>query len=303
MKRLFKLLTLTFAVMLLTLPTDAAVKQKKSKKGDVVRLIDYNIMNGMWYDQYNNYDRFVKWVSEQHPDVFAICEGASNWDANRKSTKRDAGPRFLPDSLQQLAVRWGHKFVAVGPYQDNYPVAFTSRYPIEVVQRIGGDAVSHGALHVKINGVNYVVLHLWPQRYSMGDKTKKDNGGDAFRVKEMQYILDATILNPKYKGEKHWMMMGDFNSVSPVDDFKYNGSRFLGVHELIRKAYAHDPIAEMHPGAFIASEQNDRVRIDFIYCTEAIMKGMKAAEIIKDDFTLVASDHRPVMVEFAAPKK
>ena len=42
------------------------------KKAQTVRLMDYNIADGMWYDQYNRYDRFVAWVRTQDPDVFAI---------------------------------------------------------------------------------------------------------------------------------------------------------------------------------------------------------------------------------------
>ena len=52
---------------------------------------------------------------------------------------------LTPDSLSALAARWGHKYAVVGPYQDNYPVAVTSRFPIKVVQRIG-DGLSHGAI-------------------------------------------------------------------------------------------------------------------------------------------------------------
>ena len=271
------------------------------KKAQTVRLMDYNIADGMWYDQYNRYDRFVAWVRTQDPDVFAICEGATHWNEHKKTVSKEQMPRYLPDSLHLLAERWGHPYTAIGPYQDNYPVAFTSKYPIEVVQRIG-EGLSHGALHVKINGVNYVVLHLWPQRYSMGDKTRKDNGGEAFRVEEMRRILDATILNPKFAGEKHWLMMGDFNSHSPLDK-PFHGTRNYDVHDLVRSAYSHDIVGDWFSGEFVPSTTRGKARIDFIYCTDGIWDGVKRVETVHDAFTDKASDHRPIVVEFRTPKK
>lgn len=298
-------LKLKFAALLLlagifaTAPA-AEARRPAKKKVQTVRLMDYNIADGMWYDQYNNYDRFAKWVRMQDPDVFAICEGATHWNEQKKTVSKEQMPRYLPDSLHLLAERWGHSYTVVGPYQDNYPVAFTSKYPIEVVQRIG-EGLSHGALHVKINGINYVVLHLWPQRYSMGDKTRKDNGGEAFRVEEMRRILDATIRNPKFAGEKHWMMMGDFNSHSPLDK-PFHGERNYDVHNLVRMAYPHDIVGDYFSGEFVPSTTGGKARIDFIYCTDEIWEGVKHVETVHDTFTDKASDHRPVVVEFRVPK-
>ena len=101
--------------------------------GSPIKLIDYNIADGMWYDQFNHYDRFVSWVKGQDPDILAICEGATHWDKDRDETPKTC-PRYLPDSLSVLAARWGHPYVGIGPYQDNYPVAFTSKFPIEVIE-------------------------------------------------------------------------------------------------------------------------------------------------------------------------
>lgn len=288
------------AAMVLPVTSVAKNKKRDTKTPSVIRLIDYNIADGMWYDQYNNYDLFVEWVKEQDPDVFAICEAATHWNEHKKTVDKDRMPRYLPDSLDRLARRWGHPYTVVGPYQDNYPVAFTSKYPIELVQRIG-EGLSHGALHVRIDGINYVVLHLWPQRYSMADKTRSDNGGEAFRVEEMNRILDATVRNPKHAKEKHWVMMGDFNSHSPLDS-AYHGRRNYEVHRLVRSVYPHDIVGDFHAGTFVPSTVGGRARIDFIYCTDALYKGVTRAECTKKGFTAVASDHLPILVEFATPR-
>ena len=63
-------------LFLVALP--ALVAAGKEYGGRKIRLIDYNILNGMWYDQYNDYDRFVFWVNSMAPDVLTLCEGATH---------------------------------------------------------------------------------------------------------------------------------------------------------------------------------------------------------------------------------
>ena len=280
----------------------SAVEPNAAMARKPMRLICYNIADGMWYDQYNGYDRFAAWVAAQDPDILALCEAATHWNEHRKTVPADVMPRYLPDSLSRLAARWGHRYVAVGPYQDNYPVAVTSKRPIEIVQRLGGSGLSHGALHVRIDGINYVVLHLWPHKYSKDDPARRDNLGDAYRLGEIRRILDSTILDPRFAAEEHWMMMGDFNVRSPVDS-AYVGPRNYEVHTSIRNAYPHDVIAEKHPGIFVPSVVKGDKRIDFIYCTDALFGGVMRAEIPTDAFTDAASDHRPVLIEFQKRRK
>lgn len=60
---------------------------------------------------------------------------------------------------------------------------------------------------MKIRGINYVVVHLWPQRYSLQDKDKSrsDNLGDTTRVREIRHILHETLLNPRFADETYWV--------------------------------------------------------------------------------------------------
>ena len=44
-----------------------------------LRLLYWNIQNGMWSGQGDNYTRFVDWVSTQNPDVCVWCEAVSNY--------------------------------------------------------------------------------------------------------------------------------------------------------------------------------------------------------------------------------
>ena len=301
----------TLLLLCMALPISAKPKKSDNSTPKTVRFMDFNIADGMWKDQFNNYDDFVAWMKSQKVDIFAVCEAASHWNENKKSLPKNEEARYLPYHWDELAARWGHNYTALGAYQDNYPVAITSRFPIEVVQRLGGKQLSHGALHAKIMGVNYVVIHLWPQAYRKGDKTKtKGNGGNEFRLSEINYIMDQTIRNPKYANEEHWVMAGDFNSWSPKDSAfhdEIHGSnrkkRNKGVHNAVLNVYPHDVISDKNPYEYQASTRRGRSRIDFIYCTEKLYSTVKRAYTVTDDFVHRTSDHRPLVMIMKQPKK
>ena len=153
---------------------------------------------------------------------------------------------------------------------------------------------------MKIRGINYVVVHLWPQRYSLQDKDKSrsDNLGDTTRVHEIRHILHETLLNPRFADETYWVMLGDFNSLSPVDSTRYSPQPDYGVHRLVRRYYPCDAVAHFHPGAFVPSETRNRKRIDYVYCSEAMSRRLIGAETLDADFTREASDHKPTLVLF-----
>ena len=113
-----------------------------------LRLINWNIQNGMWDGQNDNYDRFVNFVKAQDPDVCVWCEAQSIWktDSDQAMAAED---RYLVHNWGELAARYGHKYWAVGGHRDNYPQVITSKYPINVVSNILGYEsdviVAHGA--------------------------------------------------------------------------------------------------------------------------------------------------------------
>ena len=47
--------------------------------GRDLKILYWNIQNGMWSDQGNNYDNFVAWVKKYEPDICVWCEGRSNF--------------------------------------------------------------------------------------------------------------------------------------------------------------------------------------------------------------------------------
>ena len=250
---------------------------------DTLRLISYNILEGMKLDQTTGKTELAAWVHSMNPDILALQE------ANK----------FTQESLERLAASYGHPYVVTNIKKgDNYPVALTSKYPVEVIAKIT-EGVSHGAIHVRIRGVNIVVLHLWP--HATGSNGYAD--GNSYRMAEITAFLDGTL--KAHPGEVRWLMMGDFNSVSPLDADDLPGGVGLNydVHTKVLGSGYHD-LMRSYRGYFIPScptaafAGGNATRIDFIYGSSAMLSDMTCVETVRDDFTDTRSDHYPLMTEF-----
>ncbi|MDL2265917.1 endonuclease [Parabacteroides sp. OttesenSCG-928-G07] len=295
---------------------------------DNLRVLFWNIQNGMWSGQDDNYDAFVEWVSEQQPDICIWCEAQSIY----LSGTADAMPRedrYLVDNWDELAARYGHTYCYVGGHRDNYPQVITSKYPIENIARITDaepdSIVSHGAgwARVNVNGqaLNLVSLHLWPLRYTYGATDREasiaENGGDRYRRMEMEYICNQTIKSVSGAEEQMWFMAGDFNARSRRDNWFYkypeDDTRLL-VHDYIQQNTPYiDIIADKYPNEFKTTTYGES-RIDFVYCTRPLYDRIVQAEVLLDEYTTPVrdpkglsnfwnpSDHLPILVEFKMGK-
>lgn len=319
MKKIFLAFALLIAAALLVLTGSSAPKSAN------FRLLYWNIQNGMWDGQSDNYARFVGWVKAQKPDVCVWCEASTIYfdGTDQPMPKED---RYLPEHWAELARRYGHKYVFLGGWRDSYPQVITSRYPIEEVSRITGNAdtlVCHGAgwarLHVKGKTLNIVTLHTWPQAYGFQvkeedrERSKAAHEGDYYRRTEMEYICSHTIGTEPAAATQYWMMMGDFNSRSRVDNWVYHypedDTRLL-VHDYIRAATPYlDIVHERHPNDFYTTT-GGRSRIDYVYCTKPLLECVVSDRIVSDEYTTPVrnpqnisnfwhpSDHRPIVVDF-----
>jgi endonuclease/exonuclease/phosphatase family metal-dependent hydrolase len=290
-----------------------------------LRLLHWNIQNGMWDGQNDNYDRFVDFVKSQDPDICVWCEAQSIWktDSDQKMDEKD---RYLVKNWGELAARYGHKYWGIGGHRDNYPQVITSKYPINYVSKIVGNEetiVSHGAgwATIEVNGktINIVTLHTWPQAYAYGaedrEASKAEQGGDKYRAKEIQYICEHTIGTVPGAENQYWMMMGDFNSRSRVDNdyYKYaDDDPKLLVHDYVRANTPYlDVIKEKYPDEFKPTTGSKTARIDYVYCTKPLYDRITFADIIWNEYTTPVrdpqglsnfwrpSDHMPILVDFA----
>lgn len=246
-------------------------------------VISYNILEGMKEDKANNFDNFVEWVKLQAPDVLAIQE-ANN---------------FTQESLSELAARYGHSY-AVYNKKGSFPVSITSKYPIEVRSHMVDDRVYHGGVHVTIKGINFVVLHLYPFQTAYGGY----ENGDEYRVSEVETYLGNTIL--KYPVEPYWLMMGDFNTYSPLDQEYYveMGKKLnYDVHSLMLRSGYSDTYSEKHNyfTHTVPTKMNNgeiKRRLDFIYGSSNVSRNIISSSMIVDEFTDIYSDHYPCKVIF-----
>ena len=294
---------------------------------DNLRVLYWNIQNGMWSGQGDNYTRFVDWVSAQNPDVCVWCEAVSNYrTASDEKVKPEEA--YLPEHWGELARRYGHEYWYKGGHRDNFPQVITSKYPIENVARLIGavpdSIVSHGAgwAQIRKNGhtLNIVSLHTWPQVYGFGLTDKQERKasaavreGDKFRRTEIEYVCSHTIGSVPGAEKQLWMMMGDFNSKSRVDNYEYgfpeDTTAFL-VHDYIRQYTPYvDVIAAKYPGEF-QTTTGRRSRIDYVYCTRPLYDRIVSARIVSDEYTTPVrdpqelrnfwhpSDHRPIIIDF-----
>ena len=279
------------------------------------KLISWNIQNGMWSDQANNYDNFVEFLKTTDPDICVFCEA--------KTTHLESGQEpYLPANWDKVAARYGHQYVYLAMEQDNSPQVITSKFPINNVKRIAGNGsdtiVGHGAgwVRIEMDGKTYniVCMHAMPFAMGRGRGFGGPGGGggnDEFRKKEVEYVCKNTILTSEHPENELWLMMGDFNSISSLDNDHYGlsaDSSIYCVHDYIRNNTPYiDVIANKHPGEFIQSSQNGR-RIDFIYATQPVIGQIKSAQILNSGYTeqhresgaqyWVPSDHRPILIEF-----
>lgn len=291
-----------------------------------LRVLYWNIQNGMWDGQGDNYGRFAGWVKEQDPDICVWCESISLYKDNTAEPLQEE-ERYLPQGWKELAARYGHQYIYMGGHRDDYPQVITSRFPINDVKRIVGNGkdtiVSHGAGWATIDfagkRLNIVTLHTWPQRWGFNvpagdrERSKAAHEGDRQRLMEMEHICGATICGSRDAGNEYWMMMGDFNAKSATDNWFYkwpeDTAAFL-VHNYIKEATPYiDAVARKHPDEFLTTT-GGKTRIDFFYCTEPLYEKIVRADVVSDEYTTPVrnaekisnfwhpSDHRPIIVDF-----
>ncbi len=310
------------------LPKSNATVCDTTRSENTLRVLYWNIQNGMWVDQGNNYDKFVEWVREYDPDICVWVEAATFYrtDSVERITKEE---KYLPDGWPEVAARYGHNYTAVAG--TIHPQVVTSKYPIETVEYMRNTEdpkrpIRHGVAiqSVNVNGeeIYLVPLHFWPYAYDidvenspkeMQDSSAAEFGGERFyRLHEIEYICEHTVNNPKYASVQNWLMLGDFNSISPLDSWHYglpdDAPVFLTQSYLRDSTSLVDVIANRFPDQFVASSLSGR-RIDYVHASKAMYDRIDKAMTLTDDWTFgyridgmlnfcYPSDHFPLLVDF-----
>lgn len=254
---------------------------------DTMKVITYNVMNGMSRDSSAGKAGFCTWLKSQNPAIVGFQE------LNGFTQKR----------LEALGADYGNPY-AILMERGTYKVGLTSRYPI-VEAEVITDNMTHGFIIARIRDDHVVVAHLAPNSY------KK-------RRREIALIL-ATIRARDPDLRNKWILMGDLNSLSPLDKAFYavddrkrqrtiqakkkyphnerliDGTRIdYQVQQRILDDGFTDSFHQFGGNVLRSSETTGRV--DYIYVTGALKRKVLSAHFIRDAFTRNHSDHVPMCV-------
>ena len=305
------------------------VENRWAKSSTTLRVLMWNIQNGMCADQHNTYDNFVAWVKKWDPDVCIWCESETN-KKNMSGTGISDNSGYLTEGWSELCLRYGHSYAYVGGNRDGFPQTVTSKYPITNVKRIttgtsSSKPISHGAgyCRITVNGktINIVTCHMWPQAYAYGTSSANQEsnaaefGGDYYREYEMKYIVDNTVKKSTYSSQTYWILGGDTNSKSPKDQWYYGSSvadvKYLPHKYIIDNTNLKDVIADYYPaGTYFMTSTYGKNRIDIMYASPEMFNRITNSIMLMDEWTSLLpawsyhtafrdpSDHRPVLVDF-----
>lgn len=321
----YRSITASGAVTGMWLDNLTVTKVPGTEKKGTLRILYWNIQNGMWWDQGNNYDNFVAFVKKYNPDICVWCEAESIYKTGTDTYESDS-QRYLyysrPEAWTALAGRYGHSYTSMSGRTDSYPQEVTSKYPITKVQGITTNLL-HGAGHfqITVNGtkLNIVTLHPYPHYSSVGNHTTTNQiDADNKRLAEMEYLVGQTINKSTYASEGNWVMIGDYNSNSPQDCWFTDGDTdniaFAPQKYLLDNTNLKDAIYEFWNAdgvdTFCSTTINAKDRKDHVYVSPELMPKIRRAIIVNDIWTYKIeshtlssqtfrspSDHRPILVD------
>jgi len=277
-----------------------------------LKVITYNIWNG--YDWGNDEDRrgrMNSWIDDQNPSIVALQELC----------------KYTSEKLEEDAKTWGHEH-SVLLKTSGYSVGLTSKYPIEVKEKIMV-GMHHGALHCKTNGIDVFVIHFSPGSYLK-------------RREEVAIILEK--LDEVRMSNGKYIVLGDFNAQSPIDADLYDidgplltrlresnkdkplkGNLFNGnLDYAVMSSLLAFPLIDVcqpftksmgdrgsAPGQILGKVYNETKeelisraqRIDYIMASPELAINCINAKVCNGEENYFLSDHYPVIAEFKLNSK
>ena len=259
------------------------------------RVVTWNVLRG-FLDR-TQVDPAQQWLREQAPDVVALQEVNG----------------FTEERLRATARAWGHEH-AVMAKERGYPVALTSRTPIEVVER-RLEGMHHGYLHARTAGLDVLVVHLHP-------------GDWQFRRREVAVL--APLVQRLVDEGRELVVLGDFNAHHPLDcahldrQEPLRARRASGKNLIDARTFDYGVLARFEAagvtdaayqclgedatrrGTFPtrlleharAAEQQQRFleRIDFVLLSPAALARLEGVEMPRGGALEQVTDHYPVVV-------
>lgn len=195
---------LTAAILLTASCAGLSVSCVPRSETKNLKIICYNILYGMRRDTTQGKRLFAEWVRQQNPDILALQEVND----------------FTQFTLETLAAEYGHDYAVISKdpklipgsvgSRTKFPVSISSKSPVVNVDKVL-DNMWHGFIKCKVEGYNVIVLHLNPHLYEA-------------RRREIRTVLETVKQSGLFE---KWIIMGDFNTVSPLDSAVYADGKYL----------------------------------------------------------------------------
>jgi exodeoxyribonuclease-3 len=269
-----------------------------------LKVMTYNIWNGFdWGKDNDRKNKLIAWVKSQNTDVLALQELCD----------------YTQEKLLTDAKKWGHNYAEILK-TSGYPVGITSNRPIEVKEKLL-ENMHHGALHCGIANIDFLIIHFSPFSHVK-------------RHEESKIILEK--LTKLSLDQKRYIVLGDFNAVSPHDADLYKNNETLLPslkaseleHDHVRNLLNYElefgvigsllgypliDVSQKHTSGWdervscptqvfetekgIGRPDNSK-RIDYILVSPLLSGKCINAKVMNQKETYYLSDHYPVIAEF-----
>ncbi|MCJ7842751.1 endonuclease/exonuclease/phosphatase family protein [Lederbergia sp. NSJ-179] len=255
-----------------------------------MKIVQYNILDGCRTTE--RYTLLFNWLKQQEYDIAGFNE-MNDW---------------TEEEFQREMEKLGMPYTLLYRMESSpYSIGIASKFPIKKVYATNAPPFHHGLLHVKIQQIHFLVTHLSPFESTI-------------REKETAEIADyiQSIHEPL-------MLMGDLNTLSPLDqdDYLKNNAKekmiqrkFSNRQHILNGEINYQPMqtlldAGLHDIGIgesldhslptkIKGEPQDPiyVRIDYMLVNQAMLQLNPKSTIIRDDRVNRISDHYPVQGQF-----
>ncbi|HEX8996700.1 MAG TPA: endonuclease/exonuclease/phosphatase family protein [Ktedonobacterales bacterium] len=223
-------------------------------------------------------------ISSQSPDVVAIQEANSR--ENVESLARELDMRLV-----------------FGEANSDYHLALLTRLQVVRAQTHRPPELQKAVLDVE------AVWEGKPLRI-LNTHLRPNPDQEARRVTEIDALLRLTGA----AGDEPRLLLGDFNALSPVDQFEANiqfpeeevafaerayGQPRLVIPRLLAAGYV-DVFRQLRPGepGYTAKTPTPVVRIDYIFASSALARRAAQSDVVESPLVILASDHKPVWADF-----
>lgn len=99
-----KILITFFTVFITAVFVSETSAKVKLFKKETLRILYWNIQNGMWAGQPEQYESFVEWINSQNPDICIFAEAAQIY-YDGTNTQMPNEERYLPAHWGELCAR------------------------------------------------------------------------------------------------------------------------------------------------------------------------------------------------------